>query len=508
MTPGPATVPLAVANASPGAARLRLPPRTVFLEPAVEFVSAYARQLQMPPAELERLGASVRSALSTVLAASGAGTAFDEAVSVAVSESGGRLAVEMLNRGLPLTGGFEAALGEPACAAQTRCPEVAVENFGRRGQRVTLRFPLKSAGAAGPAAEPGVPKTEAPPSGGRQAADNIEIRLLAPGEEAELSRLFYRVYGYDYINEYVYYPEKLAEMVREGRLVSIVAALGGGRLAGHVGLVRWSEAPPVYEAALGLVDPEVKSSGLFGRTLDRAMKAAAETRMQYCFFDFVTNHDYSQRLIARYGTRDLALFAGCQGKATQARLERIGIGKDPEGMDRYSILLSILPQAPRPFGGDIQLAPTIGESLGFLLEPLGLSWSPTPRFDQLPPEGRHGVYYQPGQQAVLFELPQPGRRALGEVLAEWRRLLETGYQYAAVEFPLDAPGAAQLSDALAEAGFFMAGFVPWRHSDRLGFRYQAVAPTRVAFDMIRVHTPAARRLLGAVRRDYERNSRR
>lgn len=495
MTPGPATVPLPVANASPGAARLRLPPRTVFIEPAVEFVSAYAKQLGMACAELELLGASMRSALSTVLAASGGGTAFDEAVSVAVSESAGRLTVEILNRGLPLTGGLEAASGEKG-------PEVAIENFGRKGQRLTLRFALGPAGSRALAPEPATAPAVTGP------VERVDFRPLASGEEPELSRLFYRVYGYDYINEYVYYPDTLAGMIREGKLISIVAALPGGRLAGHVGLVRWNEEPPVYEAALGLVDPEVKSSGLFGRTFDRAMQAAAETKMQYCFFDFVTNHDYSQKLIARYGTRDLALLAGCQGKSTQARLERIGIGKDPEGMDRYSILLSILPQAKKPFGSRVALAPYVGESLGFLLEPLGLSWSPTPRFDQLPPEGRHGVQYQPGQQAALFELPQPGRRALAEVLAEWRRLLETGYQYAAVDFPLDAPGVAQLSDALAEAGFFMAGFVPWRYSGRLGFRYQAVAPTRVAFDQISVHTPAARRLLGAVRRDYERNSRR
>ncbi|MEP7168227.1 MAG: DEAD/DEAH box helicase family protein, partial [Bacteroidota bacterium] len=37
----------------------------------------------------------------------------------------------------------------------------------------------------------------------------VTIREILPGEEAALSQLFYFVYGYNYINESVYYPEKI-----------------------------------------------------------------------------------------------------------------------------------------------------------------------------------------------------------------------------------------------------------------------------------------------------------
>ena len=95
---------------------------------------------------------------------------------------------------------------------------------------------------------------------------------MAPGEEDALSRLFYMVYGYDYINEFVYYPEKIKAMIDSGELHSIVAVRPNGRLVGHVGLTRRKREPPVYEAGMGAVDPMLKSRGLFGRLFSKTME--------------------------------------------------------------------------------------------------------------------------------------------------------------------------------------------------------------------------------------------
>src|SRR5262249_40993555 len=155
---------------------------------------------------------------------------------------------------------------------------------------------------------------------------------------------------------------------------------------------------------LGLVDPLVKSRGLFGRVFDATMERVQAMAMYYCFFDFVTNHDYSQKIIAKYGTCDMALFAGCQRSSTQASLERLGIGSDPEASDRYSLLLSIMPRTPHPFGEEVALPENIGGPLGFLLDPLGIRWVPTPRFAQLSPEGEFKARYHPQQDSAIFDL--------------------------------------------------------------------------------------------------------
>jgi hypothetical protein len=235
------------------------------------------------------------------------------------------------------------------------------------------------------------------------------------------------------------------------------------------------------------------------------MERARELPTQYTFFDFVTNHDHSQRLVAKYGPADLALFVGCQSKATQARLEKLGMGVDPRDTDRYSLLFSIIPQVPHPFGRQIRLPNNLGELLGFLLQPINVSWVPTSRFEVLAEDGEYQTHFQPAQNAVIFDLVRPGRQAAERLLTQWRHLLRTQYEYAAVEIAVDQPGVGHLYDLLAEHGFFVSGFVPYHHSDRLALRFQALGPTKVSFDEIKVFTPTAKRLLEIVRANYERN---
>ena len=227
--------------------------------------------------------------------------------------------------------------------------------------------------------------------------------------------------------------------------------------------------------------------------------------MQYCVYDFVTNHDYSQRRVARFGYCDMALFIGNQVADTQARLELIGIGADPKDMDRYSLLLAIEPHVPRPFGKTVVLPVNLGEACGFLLKPLNINWLPEPRFYPLPPAGDFRLDVQKEQKTAIFDFHQPGKQALDRVIEKWRQLLPENIQYFAIDVPVDFSGLGQLYDALSKHGFFMAGFLPYNYSDRLGFRFQFLAPSKVNFDGIKLFSENGRRLLRIVRDNYQRN---
>ncbi|MBI5629951.1 MAG: hypothetical protein HY921_03590, partial [Elusimicrobia bacterium] len=440
----------------------------------------------------------------TMVKAAHVGGKSEEPLGLGVWESEGKLFIEIVNRGAPIwlgsreSGGMSAARWEKFHQALRGADRVSLENFGRKGQKVVIEIKLGSRAAAKSLAASGGLAAAVIPEG-----EKIEIRPLKPGEEGALSRLFYLVYGYDYVNELVYYPEKLKALAESGDLLSTVAARPNGRLVGHVGLVRKSRNPPVYEAAMGVVDPAAKSRGLFSQLFDRIMETVRATPMQYCLFDFVTNHEYSQRHVAKFQPCELALFIGCQTRKTQAKLERIGLGPDPEGMDRYSLLVSAIPRVAQPFGPEVVLPESIGAAFGFLLKPFNLRWSVSSRFEAMPEGGLCRSQYQPLQSAVAFDLDRPGRGALDGLLGEWRELLRKGCQYAAVEFPLASPGLGMLCDILSSNGFFAAGFVPYRCGAELGFRFQALGPTRVAFDKIKVASETGRRLLEIVRKEYE-----
>lgn len=479
--------------------RIELPSGPAYLLPTLNFVTTFAEQYGMLPEKRAHLRSACEHALTLVMKSNELGKS-DSPVAIDIFERDGALVVEILNRGIPifLNGAKHGAFHDEIAP---HLDKLSVENLGRQGQTVVLGMTLgeealkRSLGSSGVSLDP---------SGGLEG--EVTIRELQPGEEAALSQLFYFVYGYNYINEMVYYPEKIKSMIEQGKLISIVGALPSGRLVGHVGLLKWSDEPAVYEPCLGVTDPNLKSRGLFGQIFAKTMGRVAETPMQYCFFDFVTNHDVSQRLVAKFGTCDLSLFVGCQSKATQCKLEKLGLGTDSVEMDRYSLLFSVIPQVKHPFGKDILLPVGLGETLDFLLKPLNLSWSPAPRFQLLPQGGVYQTHFQPAQNAVIFDMVAPGRTAVDKIIKEWHQLLRNGYQYAAIEVPLDAPGIGNLYDILSGEGFFIGGFIPYHNTDRLGFRFQALGPTKVAWDDIKVHTESAKRLLEIIRQSYERNT--
>ena len=486
-------------------ARLEIPPQQAFLEPVLSFVLAYAARFARGEREQTDLRLAVSAVLEMVIDNNSHGGS-SEPVAVEVGEGAGKLWVAVINHGTPILlkggrDGIHSAYYAKFHEASRHADSVTFENSGREGQAVVLEMRLGAVAAAMSLLSKPVPQAPAIPED-----EVITVRSLEPGEEDSLSRLFYLVYGYNYINEFVYYPEKIKAMVESGELLPIVAARPNGRLVGHVGLLRRHRDPTVYEAAMGAVDPMVKSRGLFGELFAKAMDVVRKTPMQYCLCDCVTNHSFSQRHVAKSGGFELALYAGCQSRETQARLERLGLGKDPEGMLRYSLLVSVIPQVPHPFGESIVLPENIGEKFGFLLKPLGLAWSPAPRFQSLPAGGSFKTSTQRAQSAALFDLETPGQEAVEDIVEAWRELLREGFEYAAVELPLDAPGLGPLYDRLSSNGFFASGFVPYHCSARLGFRFQALGPTKVAFDDVKIATEHGRRLLRAVRSDYEASS--
>lgn len=488
---------------------VQIPAQELYAAPAVDFVLSFAARFSSDPALRTRLKVAVSSTLSMVLDNNAHGKS-RENIALSICETQGRLIVKIKNRGIPILlsggrSGINAAYFERFREASKHVDKLVIENSGRQGQTLLLETSLGADAAAKALGEDTGPGAAAVPEN-----EALTFRTLLPDEAESLSRLFYLVYGYDYIDETVYYPEKLRARLASGELISIGAVRPNGRLIGHVGLVRKNETPPIYEAAMGVVDPAIKARGVFSELFDKTMETVGRTPMQYCLFDLVTNHDRSQKHVAKHGPCELALFIGCQSRQTQARLERIGLGCDPEQMDRYSLLVALKPCVPYPFGREVTLPESLGAPFGYLLKPLGLSWAPAPRFQALPAGGRFRATYQEAQSAVIFDLEQPGRQAAEQIIEQWRGLLRDGYQYAAVDVPLPAAatgqqpeGLKQLHDLLGSNGFFAAGFVPYRLSDRLGFRFQAIAPAKVAFDKIMLVTEPARALLKLVRQDYE-----
>lgn len=479
-------------------AKLEFIPHTSQREPVIDFLKGFLKQMGLPSPN-----PSLRDAFDKIfdlVMKSHEEATFKKPMELEVFESAKHIQIQIRNRGLPLfpdapwaADPWDQHIRKTFLSLSTMVDGLTYQNQSREGQVLSLLIEKNID------TQPNETKSQS------QEDVSYTIRPLKDGEETKLSRLFCSVYGYDYINSYVYEPELLRRMIHEGRLISSVAATSDGRLLGHMGLVRWNTQPRVYEAALGIVDPRIKSKGLFSEIFKANLQTMSELQMDYCLYDFVTNHDYSQRLVHKFGCVEMALFLGNQAPETQARLQDLGMGSDPNQSDRYSLLVGIAPRVPHPFGKEVALPINIGESCDFILKPLGVNWVPTPRFWPLAEGGSYAVQRQKEQKALIVDLFQPGRKALNSILQELPNWLREGIQYIAVDVPITPPGLSHIHDQLSNHGFFKAGFIPYRFSNQLGFRFQFLGPTRISFEEIKLFSPTAQKILSMVKTDYERN---
>jgi len=136
------------------------------------------------------------------------------------------------------------------------------------------------------------------------------IRRMRPEEATQVSQLIYRAYGNSYLNDDVYFPERVAALNASGAIISFVAVGVDGRLAGHYALER-DEPGPVAEGGQAVVDPSHRGRGLLDRMKDAALAEARRLQLVGVFADAVTAHTRTQQSDLKHGAHltcaDLAI---------------------------------------------------------------------------------------------------------------------------------------------------------------------------------------------------------
>ena len=145
------------------------------------------------------------------------------------------------------------------------------------------------------------------------------IRRMQPDEAMQVSQLMYRAYGNSYLNEDVYYPDRVAALNASNTIISFVAVGADGRLAGHYALER-DEPGPVVEGGQAVVDPAHRGRGLLDRMKDAALAEARRLQLVGVFADAVTVHTRTQQSDIKHGAHltcvDLAIAPRTMSSAT------------------------------------------------------------------------------------------------------------------------------------------------------------------------------------------------
>ena len=147
----------------------------------------------------------------------------------------GQIVIAVEDQGLPFDyarsrDGGDTAL--PEMLHRSFAGEIRLINLGRGGNRVEFIKHLPHADVRGQLSEDEHHQTIRAAAAPEDTP--LEIRIMRPEESFELSRCMYRFYGYSYLWDFVYYPERVRALQESDLMRSCVAVTQENEFVGHL----------------------------------------------------------------------------------------------------------------------------------------------------------------------------------------------------------------------------------------------------------------------------------
>ncbi len=170
-------------------------------------------------------------------------------------------------------------------------------NHGKKGKEFRLSFELPKKDIITILKGKKVESEEAVTS-----IDHIEIRTFKAADAIKIARTIYRAYGYTYPNEDLYYPEKITNLNKSGRLISVVCYdKKRDEVIGHYALER-PTLGSIAESGQAVVSPGYRGFHLMNKMRNIIEEKAAELQLEGIMSQPVTTHIFSQKVNANFGS--------------------------------------------------------------------------------------------------------------------------------------------------------------------------------------------------------------
>ena len=380
---------------------------------------------------------------------------------VALLRRPGHLVVVVEDQGLPfdfmtLEAGSGAGLAGASLAGLA--DTVRFLNRGTRGNRVEIvkRLPFAhiqaymAGGQAAPVTPP--PSTTSPSTA---AAAPATVRVMTPDDAIAVARCTYAVYGYTLPDDYLYFPDRMCEMLRGGLLEVYIGTTPDGEVASCLTCEVAHAGAPVGYIGEGLVDPRFRHHGLLEQMLRFAQRRAKERGMLGLYAEAVTVHPYSQKSNLALGFTEVGVQLGDEAPVDFKQIAGTG------SKARTATMLSFLKtnEGPRR----VIYAPAHHRAMIERLYEHG-------GFRRDVKDSSAVATYTAGSQVsvdVSIEWSEASLRvtAYGAdlpdlVRARLRELCRRRIDWIGLDLPLSHPEAGQVCASLEALGFFFAGVVP------------------------------------------------
>lgn len=280
------------------------------------------------------------------------------------------------------------------------------------------------------------------------------IRPLHEDEALALARLVYRSYGYSYVSEFLYYPERIVARIRDGMLHSWVAVSEAGDLAGHAALTMSHRDADAAEWGIGVVDPRWRGMGLLKSISQEVIRHASTTPASVLFVHSVTNHPHTQKSGIGLGFESTALLLGFAPASLQFRHIHDTLSQR-ESVFIGTQILKPLPDQP------LHLPPRHADALHRLARGVGLRLTEAPALaHRMQATTTFDSMIEPAVNVAVVNLTCGGSDLPQALARERRRLCREKVDIVYLNIDLADPCAPQATDIAEVEGFFLAGMCP------------------------------------------------
>ncbi|MGE3244312.1 MAG: GNAT family N-acetyltransferase, partial [Pirellulales bacterium] len=277
-------------------------------------------------------------------------------------------------------------------------------------------------------------------------------RRMRPDEATQVSQLIYRAYGNSYLNDDVYYPDRVAALNAAGAVVSFVAVGADGRLAGHYALER-DEPGPVAEGGQAVVDPSHRGRGLLDRMKDAALAEARRLELVGVFADAVSAHTRTQQSNLKHGAHLTCADLAIAPRTMQFRNISTNL---PQRLSCTLFFQWLSEPTPRTIYAPERHGPILTLIYSNLKCPFELG-------NPQPAEGRGTLTVKIGSSSAcaFIRAEKLGADTAQLILHAKREVIERSHVEAVyAELPLADPGTPPVVEALEQRGFGFLGVAP------------------------------------------------
>ncbi len=292
------------------------------------------------------------------------------------------------------------------------------------------------------------------------------VRRMLPEEAVEVSRGAYCSYGYTYVLDHIYFPDRVRELNERNELISYVAVTDTNIVIGHTALEVEERDPLVPQLGVAFTMPKYRGQGCLNQLTPALIEDGRRRGFTALYARGITTHPYSQKSILKFGFSEVAILLSCG-----VEREYKGIIEGKSQRESVAVLFRYL-QYPQKLR--LYVPERHQDMVRFIYEKLGV----TPDFPEVFPvqtEGESVVSMQPEMvnKVAKLSIERYGADILPQIKTNLQRLCLERFETIYLYLPLKDPATAYCCKDFEQLGFYFSGVMPGSEGrDCLILQYQ------------------------------------